>query len=80
MNWLTRLIVTLLRYSEPMVPAEQRAWARALRTEAGQIPAGWERLAWLFHAAELPAARTPVAVLSGGNIDSGLLARVLATN
>ena len=47
MNWLTRLIVTLLRYSEPMVPAEQRAWARALRTEAGQIPAGWERLAWL---------------------------------
>jgi membrane-associated phospholipid phosphatase len=47
MNWLTRLIVTLLRYSEPMVPADQRAWARALRTEAGQIPAGWERLAWL---------------------------------
>jgi membrane-associated phospholipid phosphatase len=47
MNWLTRLIVTLLRYSEPMVPAEQRAWARALRAEAGQIPAGWERLAWL---------------------------------
>ena len=47
MDWLTRLIVTLLRFSEPMVPAEQRAWARALRTEAGQIPAGWERLAWL---------------------------------
>jgi threo-3-hydroxy-L-aspartate ammonia-lyase len=36
--------------------------------------------AWLFHAAELPAASTPVAVLSGGNIDPGLLARVLATN
>ena len=47
MGWLTTLIATLLRYSEPMVPAEQRAWARALRTEAGQIPAGWERLAWL---------------------------------
>jgi membrane-associated phospholipid phosphatase len=47
MDWLTRLIVRLLQYSEPMVPAEQRAWARALRTEAGQIPAGWERLAWL---------------------------------
>jgi threonine dehydratase len=36
--------------------------------------------AWLFHAEELPAARTPVAVLSGGNIDPGLLARVLATD
>jgi undecaprenyl-diphosphatase len=47
MDWLTRLIVTLLRYSEPMVPAGQRAWARALRTEAGQIPAGWDRLTWL---------------------------------
>jgi undecaprenyl-diphosphatase len=47
MDWLTRLIVTLLRYSEPMVPAGQRSWARALRTEAGQIPAGSERLTWL---------------------------------
>jgi threonine dehydratase len=36
--------------------------------------------AWLFHAAELPAASTPVAVLSGGNIDPGLLARILATD
>jgi threo-3-hydroxy-L-aspartate ammonia-lyase len=34
--------------------------------------------AWLFHAAELPAASTPVAVLSGGNIDPALLAAVLA--
>jgi membrane-associated phospholipid phosphatase len=41
------LIVTLLRYSEPMLPAEHRAWARALRTEAGEIPAGWGRLTWL---------------------------------
>jgi threo-3-hydroxy-L-aspartate ammonia-lyase len=36
--------------------------------------------AWLFHAAELPAAGTPVAVLSGGNIDPDLLARILATD
>ena len=36
--------------------------------------------AWLFHAAELPAASTPVAVLSGGNIDPDLLARILATD
>ena len=47
MEWLTKAIVTLLRYSEPVVPAEHRAWARALRTEASELPAGWDRLAWL---------------------------------
>jgi threonine dehydratase len=34
--------------------------------------------ACLFRADELPEANTPVAVLSGGNIDPGLLARILA--
>jgi threonine dehydratase len=34
--------------------------------------------ACLFRAGELPAATTPVAVLSGGNIDPDLLARILA--
>jgi hypothetical protein len=34
--------------------------------------------AWLFGRAELPAARRPVAVLSGGNIEPALLARVIA--
>src|SRR5580658_9963919 len=34
--------------------------------------------ACLFRAGELPAAKTPVAVLSGGNIDPGLLAGILA--
>ena len=34
--------------------------------------------ACLFRADELPEANTPVAVLSGGNIDPGLLASVLA--
>ena len=33
--------------------------------------------AWLFRRDELPAARRPVAVLSGGNIDPALLARVI---
>ena len=47
MGWLTSVTMTLLRYSEPMLPAGQRAWARALRAEADEIPAGWERLAWL---------------------------------
>jgi threonine dehydratase len=36
--------------------------------------------ACLFHAAELPAAGTRVAVLSGGNIDPELLAAVLRTD
>jgi hypothetical protein len=47
MERLTRAIATLLRYAEPVVPAEHRSWARALRTEADEIPAGWDRLAWL---------------------------------
>ncbi|HEV2088661.1 MAG TPA: threonine/serine dehydratase [Cryptosporangiaceae bacterium] len=34
--------------------------------------------AYLFHAAELPAGRTHVAVVSGGNVDPGLYARLLA--
>ena len=33
--------------------------------------------AWLFHAAQLPDARKTVAVVSGGNVDPELLARVL---
>ena len=45
MDWLTQGDVALLRYSEPLVPAERRAWARALRVEAergsgGLGPAG----------------------------------------
>ncbi|MBV9795042.1 MAG: threonine/serine dehydratase [Actinobacteria bacterium] len=36
--------------------------------------------AWLFGRAELPAARRPVAVLSGGNIDPALLAEVIAAS
>ena len=35
--------------------------------------------ACLFHSGELPQARTPVAVLSGGNIDPELLAGILAS-
>jgi len=34
--------------------------------------------ACLFRCGELPAAKTPVAVLSGGNIDPGLLVGILA--
>jgi hypothetical protein len=40
-------MAALLRSAEPMLPAEYRAWAQALRTEAAEVPAGWDRLAWL---------------------------------
>ena len=47
MDWLTTMVMTLLRYAEPLLPARERTWARALRIEAGEVPAGWDRLAWL---------------------------------
>lgn len=47
MDWLTRVIVALLRHSEPLLPTEHRAWARALRAESDEVPAAWDRLAWL---------------------------------
>jgi len=44
-DWLTTMVMTLLRYAEPLLPARERTWARALRIEAGEVPAGWDRLA-----------------------------------
>ena len=60
---------------------ELRATVRLLARQAGLVaePGGAAAVAaWLFHRAELPAASTPVAVLSGGNIDPALLAALLA--
>jgi threo-3-hydroxy-L-aspartate ammonia-lyase len=34
--------------------------------------------AWLHHRAELGEARSPVAVLSGGNVDPALFAEALS--
>jgi threonine dehydratase len=59
---------------------EMRTAIRLLARHAGLVaePGGSAAVAaWLFHAAELPAARTPVAVLSGGNIDPALLTSIL---
>jgi len=47
MERLTRLTAALLRAAEPVLPSEHRAWAQALRTEAAEVPAGRDRLAWL---------------------------------
>jgi threonine dehydratase len=58
----------------------------AVRRLAGQArlvaePGGAAAVAaWLFRSGELPRATTPVAVLSGGNIDPALLAGILAAD
>ena len=60
---------------------EIRTTVRLLATQARLVaePGGAAAVAaCLFHAAELPAASTPVAILSGGNIDPALLAAILA--
>jgi threo-3-hydroxy-L-aspartate ammonia-lyase len=59
-----------------------RAAMRALATTARLVaePGGAAAVAaCLFRADDLPAARTTVAVLSGGNVDPALLASVLST-
>ena len=61
--------------------AEMTAAVRRLALEARLVaePGGAAAVAaCLFRRAELPQASTPVAVLSGGNADPGLLAGVLA--
>jgi threo-3-hydroxy-L-aspartate ammonia-lyase len=60
---------------------EMLAAVGRLATEAHLVaePGGAAAVAaCLFRAEELPAARAPVAVLSGGNIDPALLARAVA--
>jgi len=60
---------------------EMLTTVRLLATEARLIaePGGAAATAaWLFHSGELPEAKSPVAVLSGGNIDPDLLAGILA--
>ena len=51
----------------------------ALRVRLVSEPSGAVTFAaYLFHRAELPASRLTVAVISGGNVEPGLLAEVLA--
>ena len=52
----------------------------ALRVRLVAEPSGAVTFAaYLFHREELPASRLTVAVISGGNVEPGLLARVLST-
>jgi threonine dehydratase len=51
----------------------------ALRTRRIAEPSGAVTFAgYLFHRDELPATRLNVAVVSGGNVEPQLLARILA--
>jgi threo-3-hydroxy-L-aspartate ammonia-lyase len=67
-----------------MITVTEREMLAAVGLLAGQArlvaePGGAAAVAaWLFRAGELPKAAAPVAVLSGGNIDPALLARILA--
>ena len=73
---LRELVTDIITVTED----EMRTAVRLLAGRARLVaePGGAAAVAaYLFHAAELPAARTPVAVLSGGNIDPGLLAEIL---
>jgi threonine dehydratase len=60
--------------------AEIRAAMRAIVAAARLVPepsGAVAAAALLFHAAELPAYTTAVAVVSGGNVDPALLAQIL---
>jgi threo-3-hydroxy-L-aspartate ammonia-lyase len=73
---IRHLVTDIVTVSED----EMRAAIRRLASQARLVaePGGAAAVAaWLFHADELPRATTPVAVLSGGNIDPGLLATIL---
>jgi threo-3-hydroxy-L-aspartate ammonia-lyase len=73
---LRELVTDIVTVSEDEMRTAVRLLARQARLIAE--PGGAAAVAaWLFHSAELPAARTPVAVLSGGNIDPALLAEIL---
>jgi threonine dehydratase len=73
---IRELVTGIITVSEDEMRTAVRLLVRQARLVAE--PGGAAAVAaWLFHAAELPAARTPVAVLSGGNIDPALLAEIL---
>jgi hypothetical protein len=46
-GWLTGGLSRMLAGAARVAPADRQDWAEAARAEAGQVPAGWPRLAWL---------------------------------
>ena len=69
----------IVTVTEPEIRAAMRAIVAATRLvpePSGAVAAA----ALLFHADKLPAYKTAVAVVSGGNVDPALLAQILAEN
>jgi hypothetical protein len=46
-NRLSRLAAAVLRSCARLLPAGRAEWAEAILAEAENVPAGWQRLAWL---------------------------------
>ena len=66
----------IITVTEPEIRAAMRAIVAATRlvpAPSGAVATA----ALLFHSAELPAYKTAVAVVSGGNVDPALLAQIL---
>ena len=47
MDWFTGVLAGLLGRSAGLLPAARREWAEAVLAEAGEVPAGAGRVAWL---------------------------------
>jgi hypothetical protein len=62
MNWLTRVMAGLLRWSTGLLPADRRMWAQALSAEANEVPAGSRRLAWLAGGMRLTAREAALSL------------------
>ena len=74
---IRRYVDDILTVSEKEIAETVRILARNPQTLAE--PSGAVApAAWLFHRDALPPAKTPVALISGGNIDPALLARLRA--
>ncbi|HEX7270384.1 MAG TPA: hypothetical protein VF256_23595 [Streptosporangiaceae bacterium] len=61
MSWLTGVMAALLRCSAGLLPADRRVWADALLAEAGQVPPGRHRLAWLAGGVRLTVREAALA-------------------
>ena len=76
---IRELVTDMITVTEDEMLTAVRLLARQARLIAE--PGGAAAVAaCLFHSGELPKANTPVAVLSGGNIDPQLLASILASD
>ena len=47
MERLTWMLAGMLRHAAGLLPPGRQEWAEAVRAEAGEVPAGWQRLRWL---------------------------------